>query len=247
MQEGNCFDFSILLTSLLRGVGYDAYVVSGYATKDIALMDESKVDVDSMEMMSAALGFYSEYKRDGKFWMVGEELEKENDKHSASSTTSINDDAASKKLSSSTIRKEDLAAALQTRKYKVKPARKMMSQFLIRQEQKRKELEFKLIKQKKEEIAKKKATCLEEEDELKGLRVHSWVLVLPGKREVAEAFFIGKDCARTIFPFTHPPHPSAPPPHPFLSLSLYLILYRTKHGKHLHYGQCKLSGCGKCV
>jgi hypothetical protein len=176
----------------LRGVGYDAYVVSGYATKDITLMDESKVDIDSMEMMSAALGFYSDYKRDGKFWMVGEELERDNDKQSASSTSSVNDDASSKKLSSSTIRKEELAAALQSSKYKVKPARKMMSQFLIRQEQKRKDLEVKLIKQKKEEIAKKKATFLEEEDELKGLRVHAWVLVLPGKREVAEAFFIGK-------------------------------------------------------
>jgi hypothetical protein len=30
----------------------------------------------------------------------------------------------------------------------------------------------------------------ETEDELKGLRVHAWVLVLPGNREVAEAFFI---------------------------------------------------------
>jgi hypothetical protein len=32
---------------------------------------------------------------------------------------------------------------------------------------------------------------LEDDDELKGLRIHAWVLVLPGKREVAEAFFIG--------------------------------------------------------
>ena len=30
----------------------------------------------------------------------------------------------------------------------------------------------------------------EPEDELKGLRVHAWVLVAPGKREVAECFFI---------------------------------------------------------
>jgi hypothetical protein len=30
----------------------------------------------------------------------------------------------------------------------------------------------------------------DEEDELNGLRIHAWVLVLPGRREIAEAFFI---------------------------------------------------------
>ena len=39
----------------------------------------------------------------------------------------------------------------------------------------------------------------DEDDELEGLRIHAWVLILPGKREVAEAFFIepstGKVCA----------------------------------------------------
>ncbi|XP_039209694.1 dynein regulatory complex subunit 7 isoform X2 [Crotalus tigris] len=41
-QRGNCFDFSVLLCSLLIGAGYDAYCVNGYATKDICMMDESK-------------------------------------------------------------------------------------------------------------------------------------------------------------------------------------------------------------
>uniref|UniRef100_A0A8C6XB60 Dynein regulatory complex subunit 7 n=1 Tax=Naja naja TaxID=35670 RepID=A0A8C6XB60_NAJNA len=40
-QRGNCFDFSVLLCSLLIGAGYDAYCVNGYATKDICMMDES--------------------------------------------------------------------------------------------------------------------------------------------------------------------------------------------------------------
>ena len=31
-----------MLASLLIGVGYDAYVVSGYATKEICLMDETR-------------------------------------------------------------------------------------------------------------------------------------------------------------------------------------------------------------
>ncbi|XP_032882561.1 dynein regulatory complex subunit 7 isoform X3 [Amblyraja radiata] len=41
-QKGNSFDFSTLLCSILLGVGYDAYCVSGYATKEICLMDETK-------------------------------------------------------------------------------------------------------------------------------------------------------------------------------------------------------------
>ena len=39
---GNCFDFSNVLCSLLLGAGYDAYVVSGYATREICLSDESR-------------------------------------------------------------------------------------------------------------------------------------------------------------------------------------------------------------
>ncbi|KAJ3219909.1 hypothetical protein HDU67_008438 [Dinochytrium kinnereticum] len=93
IQSGNCFDYSVLLVSLLRGFGYDAYVVSGYATRDITIMDETRTDSDTVEI-------------------------------------------------------------------------KLMN---------------------------------EDDDELKGLRIHAWVLVLPGKREVAEAFFIEPSTGK-IFP-----------------------------------------------
>jgi len=39
-QRGNCFDYAILLCSLLIGVGYDAYCVCGYATQDVALLNQ---------------------------------------------------------------------------------------------------------------------------------------------------------------------------------------------------------------
>eukprot|EP00961_Rhodomonas_salina_P226407 3061073-Rhodomonas_salina.1 len=42
-QKGDCTDMSILLASLLIGVGYDAYVVIGYADKTTCLADETKV------------------------------------------------------------------------------------------------------------------------------------------------------------------------------------------------------------
>lgn len=40
-QRGNCFDFSVLLCSMLIGAGYDAYCVNGYATHDICSLDET--------------------------------------------------------------------------------------------------------------------------------------------------------------------------------------------------------------
>ncbi len=44
-QQGNSLDKSIVLVSLLRGVGYDAYVVSGYASKRITTLDETHLEV----------------------------------------------------------------------------------------------------------------------------------------------------------------------------------------------------------
>lgn len=42
MQIGDCFDISILLCSLLLGVGYDAYVVVGYASREVCDNDQKE-------------------------------------------------------------------------------------------------------------------------------------------------------------------------------------------------------------
>ena len=42
-QTGDCFDFAIVLCSLLIGVGYKAYVVYGTAPKEITTKDESNM------------------------------------------------------------------------------------------------------------------------------------------------------------------------------------------------------------
>ncbi|KAI9017013.1 hypothetical protein BC832DRAFT_4135 [Gaertneriomyces semiglobifer] len=52
LQQGNAFDYSILLVSLLRGVGYDAYVVSGYASRSVTLMDQSRITSDAVGIAS---------------------------------------------------------------------------------------------------------------------------------------------------------------------------------------------------
>ncbi|GLH07723.1 Coiled-coil domain-containing protein 135 [Gryllus bimaculatus] len=43
-QQGNCFECSTVLCSFLTGIGYDAYVVSGYATKALCRADQSNID-----------------------------------------------------------------------------------------------------------------------------------------------------------------------------------------------------------
>jgi len=49
LQRGHCFDYSNLLVSLLIGVGYDAYVVSGYASKETCLVDETRETCPMMQ------------------------------------------------------------------------------------------------------------------------------------------------------------------------------------------------------
>ena len=39
-QEGSSFELSTLLVSLLIGVGYDAYCVSGYAVREVTEVDQ---------------------------------------------------------------------------------------------------------------------------------------------------------------------------------------------------------------
>lgn len=43
-QSGNSFEIATALCSLLIGLGYDAYVVSGYAVRDITLKIMTRVD-----------------------------------------------------------------------------------------------------------------------------------------------------------------------------------------------------------
>eukprot|EP00951_Prasinocladus_malaysianus_P043317 scaffold538979_cov41-Prasinocladus_malaysianus.AAC.1 len=48
-QAGDCFDMSVVLCSLLIGVGYDAYVVTGYAPKSVTTNDQSKTTCPVLE------------------------------------------------------------------------------------------------------------------------------------------------------------------------------------------------------
>ncbi|GAB1293504.1 Dynein regulatory complex subunit 7 [Apodemus speciosus] len=77
------------------------------------------------------------------------------------------------------------------KKYAIKPPRDLTSRFEQEQEEKRiqeiKELEQKRLKEEEDRLLELEKA---KPDPLHGLRVHSWVLVLSGKREVPESFFI---------------------------------------------------------
>ena len=139
-QRGNCFDFSTLLAILLIGAGYDAYVVSGYASREVCNTDQSR--------RVCPLLARSEEKR-----------------------------AAAK-------RKEP-------GKYVAKPPKDMSSKYELQQElkakRKRDEAELQRRLEHERYVAELERPPA---DPLYGMRVHSWVLVLSGKREVPEPFFI---------------------------------------------------------
>ncbi|KAJ3033181.1 hypothetical protein HDV00_006678 [Rhizophlyctis rosea] len=164
LQSGNSFDYALVLASLLRGVGYDAYVVSGYASRDLTLMNETKTETDAVGVPSPTANRGNGERAEGREGSRGGE-----------------------------------EGGGGGGKYKVKPPRMLRSSFLVRQEEKKrvaveKEVEARRVRER---------MALEEEeiddDELKGLRVHAWVLILPGKREVAESFFIEPPTGR-IYP-----------------------------------------------
>jgi hypothetical protein len=50
-QKGDCFDMSILLASLLIGVGYDAYCVYGIAPKEITTKNEALMDCPFLDAL----------------------------------------------------------------------------------------------------------------------------------------------------------------------------------------------------
>lgn len=64
-QVGDCMDMSIVLASLLIGVGYDAYVVIGYADRTTCIADESRVALPFSSDGVRLLRTVTKQKKDG--------------------------------------------------------------------------------------------------------------------------------------------------------------------------------------
>ncbi|NXG64966.1 DRC7 protein, partial [Hemiprocne comata] len=136
-QRGNCFDFSVLLCSLLLGAGYDAYCVHGYATHQMCSLDET------LELCPLLRKTRPVVPKDG----------------------------------------------MKSNKSRIKPQPDLQGMFELQQETKKKKAETDAAQKNKEREEEKEVGKLKH-DPLNGLRVHAWVLVLSGKREVPETFFI---------------------------------------------------------
>ncbi|XP_038610067.1 dynein regulatory complex subunit 7 isoform X3 [Tachyglossus aculeatus] len=85
----------------------------------------------------------------------------------------------------------EASEAVQPRKYSIRPPRDLRSKFELQQMAKN---EAKIAaaqeKKRKEELERTVEEEKPQPDSMHGLRVHAWVLVLSGKREVPESFFI---------------------------------------------------------
>lgn len=166
-QAGDCFDVANVLASLLIGVGYDAYVVVGYAPRSVTLNNQSHMECH---------------------WHA------ETEAIAAAKAAAVKAAAAKKAAE---------AAAKAAQKYVVRKPVVLESQFLKDMENKRKEqpapltaeqLEMEQIRQAR---AEREAAGADDDidledirDVLRGHRVHAWVLLRAGKRDLAETFFI---------------------------------------------------------
>ncbi|XP_051485112.1 dynein regulatory complex subunit 7 isoform X2 [Apus apus] len=133
-QRGNCFDFSVVLCSLLLGAGYDAYCVHGYATRQMCSLDET-LELCPLLMKPQEVPKYG-------------------------------------------------------MKSRIKPLPDQQSMFELQQEAKKKAETEAAQKNKGREEEQVTEVGKLKRDPWSGLRVHAWVLVLSGKREVPETFFI---------------------------------------------------------
>ncbi|XP_068180277.1 dynein regulatory complex subunit 7-like [Antennarius striatus] len=130
-QKATCFEFSTLLCSLLLGAHYDAYCVSGYAVREMCVLDQSLQERPLLDI-------------------------------------------------------EDEVSEKQTNKYSMKKVREVESGFLEDQAQKKQDAKDALL-QKQVLLERREQRSA---DPLRGLRVHCWVLVLSGSRDVQKNFFI---------------------------------------------------------
>jgi len=142
-QMADAFDLSTLLASYLIGVGYDAYVVSGYAPRPVTLNDQTQTVCPLLEDAPA-----TEEKK----------------------VSGIRDNQRYKMLIKPTFESKYMKQQEEEEKKKVENGDSKGSGG-----------------QKKEEEEEDPAA---KDDPFYRQRIHSWILILPGKREVADHLFI---------------------------------------------------------
>ncbi|XP_055346646.1 dynein regulatory complex subunit 7-like [Paramacrobiotus metropolitanus] len=163
-RQGNCFDYCFLLASVLIGVGYDAYIVVGYASAAICTGDESH-RVCPCVPQEPLPTIIPQYEQDFDFA----------DLHSEIACEVFKD----------TINRQR-AARIKERNANIKGLAELLAN-------------------EKERAGPQPDVDNEENPETDPYfhrRVHAWIVIVPGKRDIADAFFI-EPLTGTAFPATH--------------------------------------------
>eukprot|EP00929_Paragymnodinium_shiwhaense_P051937 TRINITY_DN2605_c0_g1_i1.p1 TRINITY_DN2605_c0_g1~~TRINITY_DN2605_c0_g1_i1.p1 ORF type:complete len:842 (+),score=224.22 TRINITY_DN2605_c0_g1_i1:100-2625(+) len=137
-QAGDCFDLSIALCSLLLGVGYDAYCVSGFAPRFITMRNEARSACPQLDLDLEEKAPEVEPEDEEKFVIA---------------------------------KKPPLRSEFQ----EAKKAAEALNKERLQEEEMKSDSED---------------DPSSDEDEYENRRVHCWVLVRKGSREVAEDFYI---------------------------------------------------------
>ena len=170
---GDSFDFANVLCSYLLGAGYDAYIVMGYAPKDVCERDQT----------STACPFLVEAKDESKSEEsaanVGDEAK---DEEEGTSYVAKRHGTIESKFLTSKGKEEVFDGPMPKPKFKSEP-----------------------IKWDSDDEDENAVEQLATSDKLHGKRVHAWVLVRGGKRDVEEMLFVEPTTAR-IYPVSESPY-----------------------------------------
>lgn len=166
-RAGDSFDFAVLLTSFLVGAGYDAYVVHGIAPRWICLLDQSKTPLPTL---SAVVDTGA--------------MKKAPAPAAAREPTQANADALTS--STSIVPSDTKLASRSTFVSKYAEMQKAQQQADERARQRQHGNQLQMLYDDEDE----------DDDPLDGKRVHAWVLVRAGKRDVADHFFLEPSTGR---------------------------------------------------
>lgn len=182
-RAGDSFDMAVLLVSFLVGAGYDAYVVHGAAPRWICLLDQSKTSLPVLSVEEEPPKKSRDAREVGALSSSADPTQ---------NARSANDSAADSKVSvkaPTTLPADDAKRASRST---------FTSKYLeMQQERDRQKSSETRAREQKDQIDVLYDDEEEEDDPLEGKRVHAWVLVRAGKRDVAEHFFIEASTGRT--------------------------------------------------
>eukprot|EP00740_Mantoniella_antarctica_P005333 CAMPEP_0181361168 /NCGR_PEP_ID=MMETSP1106-20121128/7122_1 /TAXON_ID=81844 /ORGANISM="Mantoniella antarctica, Strain SL-175" /LENGTH=1010 /DNA_ID=CAMNT_0023474623 /DNA_START=178 /DNA_END=3207 /DNA_ORIENTATION=+ len=168
-QGGDCFDLAVTLCSLLTGVGFDAYVCVGYAPKHLTVYDQTEQQCPVLEREAAAA--QAAAARGGT--KTGTES-----KYRVKEPIVLESEFEKEMAAEAVADAATVAADERERAAKEQAAAEAEDPDDIGEEE------------------EQEGDGGAEKDEYDGKRVHAWVMVLAGKREVPESIFIEPTTAR---------------------------------------------------